>query len=109
MSGYTEDQREFLAWLEEIADIAEQEPATEEAREEARERAIELADKVMSYLAAVARVRAEKTGGDAKPTITDMEEDEVRLRETGFARAAVGMRVLIDRGEGEIGVIGSLN
>ena len=99
---YDEQQSEFLAWLEEIADLAETDPGTEEGREEARECAFELADNVMTHLNAVERNRLEAgQGGMGKITLAGMEELEAYLSQEGFIRASVGMRVLIDRGYGE--------
>ncbi len=101
MNEYTDEQRDYFSWLEEIADLAQQDPGNDEDREEARSRAFELADRVISYLA-------------ARPTwatnpIAEMEEEEKTLRANGFERAAVGMRVLIDRGDDEIAHLAGMN
>jgi hypothetical protein len=100
---------ELHAWLEEIADLADHEPTTDRGRSEAQSRALELADKVMSGLEAAARDRAEAGQGSAKPTLADMAALEVALRSDGFVRAADGMRVLVERGEGEIVIVTSNN
>lgn len=84
---YTDERREFLSWLEEYADLAGNEPPTEQEREKASERALELADKVLSTY----------ERNLPKPEIADLLADEAEMRAAGFQRAADGLHYLIEQ------------
>lgn len=109
-----EPSLELYEWLDELGWRASRVPSTDDEREEATARAREIISDVMTVLTDAAVHRLEHSGtGIGKVTMDDLADLERHMIDVGprlgFPYAGTGVRVMIERGEAEIAIVGALN